>query len=124
MKTLFTILAIFLSVQAISQERVNRVKLTFGKESKQLKSATGWSYNETSGEWVDYSNVLCPDSKYKTDFKMLQGDYMHSHYSQSFKSIQTKTVTVDSVEYYVLIVNNLIVFNNFTKKIETGSFCQ
>jgi len=107
MKSFILLFTILLSSCSFSQERINRAKLTFNKQSDELKEATGWAYNEASGEWIDYKNVLCPDNKYKTKYKSLQGDYMASNYTQSFNSIQTKTVTYDSVEYYVLIVKTV-----------------
>jgi len=87
------------------QDRTNREKLSFDKESEILTKATGWYYNSEIGEWVDYKNVLCSDKDYKTKYPSLLGEYMMSHRYQNFISIQTKTVLHRSNEYYVLIVN-------------------
>lgn len=105
MKKLFFI-AVFViaTISVFAQERVNREKNTFTKESGMLTKATGWAYNESLGEWIDYDNVICSINDYKTQFKALLGsDYMKSRY-MNFNSIQTKTMVCDGTEYYCLIV--------------------
>lgn len=103
-KSIFTLLIVLISINLAAQTRQNREKIKFEKESDLIKSATGWSYNSTIGEWVDYENVISNDKKYKTEFKSLQGEYMKSHTKQNFISIQTKKTFLDSIPYYVIII--------------------
>jgi len=107
MKTKFTLLAVLIvisSANLFGQERVNRVELHFQSSSDKLIKATGWDYNSTLGEWINYKNVINDDKDFKGKYKMLQGAYMMSRTNQNFISIQTKTVTYKGIKYYVLIV--------------------
>ena len=87
-----------------SQDRVNRDKLNFEASSGTLLKATGWAYNSTIGEWIDYANVISEDRDYKDKFKSLQGAWMMSRISQNFLNVQTKILTFKETKYYVLIV--------------------
>lgn len=90
---------------AHGQERVNREKVHFTHQSEVLLNATGWAYNETLGEWIDYKNLISDDKDYKTKYKSLcESPYMKSRCS-NFNSIQVKTFTYNGAEYVCLIVN-------------------
>lgn len=102
--TLLTLLMTISLLHVFGQERINREKLSFDTTSGILAKATGWAYNSTLGEWVDYENVISDDKNYKDKYKILQGSYMMSSISQNFQKIQTKTVTYKGKAYYVLIV--------------------
>lgn len=103
---IFSFLLTIIAIHSYGQGRVNRAKVKFDKTSETLKAATGWAYNETSGQWVDYNNVICSDPDYKDKYKSLLGsDFMFSKYEQNFDSIVTKTVSVNNKTYYVLIVH-------------------
>lgn len=105
MKKLFlSISFLMLVISSYSQGRQNRAKLAFTNQSEILNKATGWSYNSTLGEWIDYENVMSNDKNYKTKYKSLQGRYMMSRKSQNFINIQFKTVSIESKTYYILLV--------------------
>ena len=103
--TLITLLMTGSLLQVFGQERVNRVKLSFDTTSETLLKATGWAYNSTLGEWIDYENVISDNKDYKTKYKSSQEDYMMSKTSQSFQKVQTRTVTYKGTAYYVLIID-------------------
>ncbi|MCR4816406.1 MAG: hypothetical protein K5842_04395 [Bacteroidales bacterium] len=84
-----------------AQERVNREKIHFTNQSEVLLNATGWAYNETLGEWIDYENVISHNIDYQT---IGPTPYMKSHLP-NFNSIQVKAITYNGVEYVCLIVN-------------------
>lgn len=88
----------------IGQERINRQKIYFLEKSDILTKSTGWAYNSTLGEWIDYENVISSNKDYKEKYKSLQGGWFMSRTSQNFLCIQTKTVNFDGTKYYVLIV--------------------
>lgn len=90
---------------ASGQERVNREKLCFKSVSGLLTKATGWAYNSTYGEWIDYENVISANKEYKDKYKILRGSWMMSKTSQNFLNMQIKTVVYKGVEYFVLVVN-------------------
>jgi hypothetical protein len=104
MKKVLVFIFCFIPFLTFSQARVNREKISFISKSEILIDATGWSYNSQLGEWIDYKNVISKDKDYKERFKALQGSYLMSHCDQNFISLQTATITVDSILYYVLIV--------------------
>ncbi len=103
MKKLFLLamMACVLGRIAYGQERVNREKIHFTNQSGVLLNATGWSYNETLGEWIDYENVISHTKDYQT---IGPTPYMKSHLP-NFNSIQVKTITYNDIEYICLIVN-------------------
>jgi hypothetical protein len=103
--TLITILMTGSLFQVFGQERINREKLNFDTASGTLSKATGWAYDSTLGEWIDYENVISDDKDYKVKYKSLQGAYMMSHTSQNFQKVQTRTITYKGTTYFVLIVN-------------------
>ncbi len=102
---LASLLLIFSLSQVFSQERVNREKLSFSEVSGTLSNATGWAYNTTLGEWIDYKNVISDDKDYKTKNVILQGSYMMSKASENFIKMATKTIVFNGKTYYVLIIN-------------------
>ncbi|MBB1195014.1 hypothetical protein DNC80_15215 [Flavobacterium sp. SOK18b] len=84
-------------------ERVNRQKLIFNSSSDIMTKATGWSYNSTLGEWIDYENVISSEKIYKNELKNSQGEYMMSR-ATSFLNISTKSLIYNNIYYYVLII--------------------
>jgi len=103
-KTTSLIILLLFSITVFSQSRTNRTKLTFINSSEKLTSSTGWSNNETLGEWIDYENVICNSKDYKTKYKSLQGRYMMSKREQSFLGIQTKTFYFNEIQYYIIMI--------------------
>ena len=103
--TLITLLLTGFLLQVIGQERTNREKLSFNTSSGSLSKATGWAFNSTLGEWIDYENVISESRDYKDKYKLLQGEWMMSRISQNFQKVQTKTVTYKGTTYYVLVVD-------------------
>lgn len=94
MKRLFIIAALCLvCVASFGQERVNRPKLSFISEGPVLTKFTGWSYNNSSGEWIEHENLICGDS-YAFDA---------SHYKNNIISLQFKTIKYKDTPYYILI---------------------
>lgn len=80
--------------------------IQFSAKSGSLTKAIGWGYRSTADEWVDYSNVICNRNDYKKKYRsMMNSDYMYSEYEQNFDSIVTKSLVIDSVTYYALIVH-------------------
>ena len=57
-----------ISLPGFTQERVNRPKLKFEASSDTLTKATGWAYNETLGEWIDYENTISDEIKQKNQY--------------------------------------------------------
>jgi len=105
-KLMFIALLMIASLLQVSgQERTNREKLSFDTTSASLTKATGWAYNSTLGEWVDYENVISDSKDYKDKYKSLQGEWMMSRTSQNFLKVQTKTVTYKGTTYYVLLAD-------------------
>ena len=103
MKKILLICMVICSLGLIAhgQERVNREKVHFTNQSEILLNATGWAYNKTLGEWIDYENVISHNKDYQT---IGPNPYMKSHLP-NFNSIQVKTITYNDVEYVCLIVN-------------------
>jgi hypothetical protein len=101
-----TFLMITFALSVFGQERVNRKKISFDQSSNIMTKSTGWAYNKTLGEWVDYENLISDDKDYKTKYKSLLGEWMMSHNNQNFLSIQTKTVTFKGIKYFVLLIEN------------------
>lgn len=105
MKKYITILFLFCLFNVHSQDRVNREKLNFIEKSNVLSKVTGWAYNSTSGEWIDYENSISDNKSYKTDlYNDLQGKYMMSR-CNSFINLQIKSLIYNSNKYYVLIIH-------------------
>ena len=104
-KTTSLIILLLFSITVFSQSRTNRQKLTFTNSSEKLTSSTGWCYNKTLGEWIDFDNVISNDKDYKTKYKSLQGGYMMSHKEpNNFLSIQSKTFSFKGMIYYIIMV--------------------
>ena len=104
MEKLLIIVLMLTSLVGNGQSRENSTPLKFRSETGIVNKATGWSFNSTFEEWVDYENAINNNKDYKDRFKSLQGQYMMSKRNQNFIDIQMKTVVVDSVKYCVLIV--------------------
>ena len=105
-KILMVAIALIVSINSFSQDRVNRQKLSFSDKSQYLTSSQGWKYNETLGEWVDYVNVICSDKSYKEKYISLQGGpYMKSNSEFTFDSIQIKTVNFQEKKYIMMIIS-------------------
>ncbi|MCD6365901.1 MAG: hypothetical protein J7L46_00015 [Bacteroidales bacterium] len=102
--TLITLLITGSLLQVFGQERTNREKLSFNTTSGTLSKATGWAYNSTLGEWIDFENVISDSKDYKDKYKSLQGERMMSGISQNFQKVQIRTVTYKGTTYYVLMV--------------------
>jgi hypothetical protein len=100
-----SILFVSIYAQTSAQDRINRQKLSFEQTSEVLSKATGWANNSTLGEWVDYQNIISEDKDYKDKYKSSLGETMMSREKQSFLAIQTKTITLNNIKYYVLIVD-------------------
>jgi hypothetical protein len=103
--SLITFLLSSFIFHAFGQERTNREKISFDTISGILSKATGWAYNSTLGEWVEYNNVISEDKDYKDKYKTLQGEWMMSRIIQNFQKVQTKTINFNGTKYYVLIVD-------------------
>jgi len=101
---LITLLIGLITSSVFAQSRVNRTKYSFIDSSEKIFSATGWSYNEILGEWIDYENVISDDKTYKERYKTLQGSYMMSRIKQNFIDIMTKSLIVDGQEYFIVMV--------------------
>lgn len=98
------IIAMVVALVMSAQGRENRTPIEFTSTGRTIDKATGWAYNESLGEWIDYDNVISDSKDYKERFKSLRGAYMMSMTHQSFIEMQFKTVVVDGVTYYVLVV--------------------
>lgn len=90
-----------------SQERVNRGKVHYCAVSELLKNATGWMYNETLGEWVDFPNCISDEKEHKPKFKSLsENGYFQVMYGlQNFNTIQAKAMMIGENKYYVIVIN-------------------
>lgn len=75
-KLLFGIAIMTMTSSLFGQARVNRQKISFINQSEKITKATGWVYNATLGEWIDYENVICQDKDYKTKYKSLRSYMM------------------------------------------------
>lgn len=116
------ILTIFLSTcfQLYGQERINREKLSFKKNSEMMTKAIGYSYNSTIGEWIDYENIISNNKDYKNEYNSLQSNWIRKKYkavryidkmsqnSQNFINIQTKKLDFKNKVYYVIIITKWI----------------
>lgn len=112
------ILSLFLTYysQSFGQERINRKKLSFEKNSEIMTEAIGYSYNSTLGEWIDYENIISNEKDYKNRYNSLQSNWNKKRYKssvyedimsevdQNFISIQTKTIFFNETIYYILTV--------------------
>lgn len=93
MKTLgklFLFLLIALSINIYSQERINYNVDKFIQSSDTIKKAKGWSFDKRKGQWLEEENSI--SSFYRTT-------------DQSFINIHTKSVSIDTSIYYVIIVS-------------------
>jgi hypothetical protein len=102
MKKLLVFSLALISFASYGQDRINRSKLAFQQSSENLSSSTGWSYNETLGEWVDYNNTIDNDKFFKDKYKSLQGRYQMSK-RVNFNNLQIKTLIFEGTKYYILI---------------------
>jgi hypothetical protein len=107
MKNLFILTAflLLLVTSATAQERVNGVAPTFSEESGKLTSATGWAYNPTDKDWVDYPNMISNNKDYKGgSISSMENGRAQSMTDQSFLSIQTKALNYKNKKYFVILV--------------------
>lgn len=95
---------LFFSFVSFGQDRVNREKLNYNDSSEIISKVTGWSYNTELGEWIDYENVICKEKTYKSNYKDLSAEFMKSLYYHNFINLQTKTIIVDGLKYYLLLI--------------------
>jgi hypothetical protein len=102
-----TIILITLNGLAFSQARVDRAELSFSSESDKLKKATGWAYNSTLGEWIDYRNLISDNKDYKAKNILLGGSWLKSRENQNFIDIQTKSLDFEGETYYVLLIRKM-----------------
>ncbi|MBR5102435.1 MAG: hypothetical protein IK092_04870 [Muribaculaceae bacterium] len=101
MKKFYIIITLaFICAVGFGQDRVNRVKLSFGNEGAILSNITGWGYDNAVGEWVDCDNFIEYRSQYKQT--ATQASWM-SHEFNNIISLQFKTITYKENPYYVLI---------------------
>lgn len=100
-KFIYTVIFAFLCVvNCFSQDRVDRIKLSFNNEGVILNTFTGWTYDKITGEWFDCVNMIA-------DFKREQKHSTLPH-KMSFKfnniiSLQFKTIVCNETPYYVLV---------------------
>ena len=101
MKKFYFIIALCLIYAAsFGQDRVNRVKLSFGNEGAILSKITGWGYDNAVGEWVDCDNIIEYRSQYK---QTATQESWKSHEFNNIISLQFKTITYKETPYYVLV---------------------
>lgn len=93
------IVLVAITSSVLGQDRTNRAKLSFTSQSEIIAKAIGWAYNDELGEWVNYQNIISTDKK---NAKVIKGTI-----AQSFSSMQFKTVFLDSVTYYVLVLRRM-----------------
>jgi hypothetical protein len=93
-KTITFLVALFLISSAYSQSRQNKKMLEFSEKSEKITKAIGWYQNDATGKWEQNKNVI---------YKEKCPSYWVSHLHQNFKWIQFRTITKDSLKYYVLV---------------------
>ena len=104
--TLITLLMTFSIEQIYGQERTNREKISFNKISDTLLTATGWKYNSTIGEWIDYNNVISTTKETGYGGQVREQLSISSiSRNENFEKVQTKAITYEGITYYVLIVD-------------------
>jgi hypothetical protein len=101
--TLTILLLSFNCFNILGQDRINREKLNFDTIIGSITKATGWSYNETQGEWIDYDNVISNDKSYKDKYPSLKGPWMMSHNKNNFIKLETKSIKYLDTVYYILL---------------------
>ena len=110
-KLMMMALMMCLGFMCFGQDRVNRLKLSYLAESAKPNPVIGWKFNENTGEWVDYKNMINGNVSYKTYITLNRSNlgFGTSAYTimsgyNSFLSIQTKTIQVNQKIYYILVV--------------------
>lgn len=101
--TLILAIQLFFLGDLNGQERINRSKIQFTKSSGKLTSATGWAINPTSGEWIDYPNMISTSKAFKNKLNLPPGSLNMSRASQNFVYLQFKSIDFNGKEYYILI---------------------
>lgn len=103
MKHFITIISIiifsFTTFTVCGQDRVNRTKLSFQKESTKLTSVTGWGYDNEAGEWIDCQNFIECQKKYKS----YTSPSWVSHNDNNIISLQFKTVEYNNNIFHILV---------------------
>ena len=103
-----------ISLPGFTQERVNRPKLKFEASSDTLTKATGWAYNETLGEWIDYENSISDDKNSKQNYKVCDLFYQN----QNFSKLYTKSILHKGLKYYIFIIEKCASFKADFKKFD------
>lgn len=85
MKKIFGLILFFFTISLIAQDRTNRPKNKFASKSEILQFATGWMYNDLSGEWIDNKNYIDLDTLYKNT---TMSTYLMSRSVSSFVKLQ------------------------------------
>ena len=83
----------------LGQERVNNSVLTYKASSAILNSATGWYYDSSCEEWVEYENALVEKeycSSYAPSWRVL------SYAIQNFNNMCFRTIEYGGKRYYIL----------------------
>lgn len=101
MKRVFILLTsiVVLNGSLIAQDRVNRTQSSFTSSSTELTRATGWSYNESTGKWIENQNMI---SNIVED-----GSLGSKSIHMDFKKMVFKTFIHNSQTYYLLIVDDV-----------------
>lgn len=118
MRALLTILlSTLIILSATAQPRQNRTTLTFLSQSPKLTQATGWIFNDDTGEWVDNPNAISTSKemyfsdpnfawirfatiKYKGEkLYVLLYEKNEKKYSGGYKPIETTFLVIDSTTY-------------------------
>lgn len=94
-KYLILVLMFVVYVNVFGQSRQNRVNAEYGRESESIEDATGWCYNDKTGQWVENENVI-DDSECR--------DYWVSHVYQNFLNIKIKEVKYGEKKYFAIVI--------------------
>lgn len=99
MKSICISIFLIVSVALFSQDRINRPDYAFIKSSEGITKATGWSYNETEGKWIDYQNVINKKSG------LITTPYMMSQTDRNIISLSTKTIDFEGKTYFIVVLH-------------------
>jgi len=103
MKELLLWLIIFPSI-LFSQERVNRENLEFHSKIGQLDKAIGWSFNKSTGDWVDFQNLISDKESYKDNGSIIASKTLMSHNENNFLNLEFRDLIYKDKTYYILMV--------------------
>ena len=85
-----------------AQERVNESKKSFISVSEKIENAIGWSFNKSTGEWVDNDNVIYYTNEHRNTTSEVF--FVKSRVSQNFIYVQTKKVSKGSEIFYAIFI--------------------